>query len=631
MSVIQDLRLIGVGFGRSGSAAQPRVDTSELDWFESRIGNVTSADDLLNDARLLRFTLEAFGLEHFSQSRDFLRRALSEGASDPASTANRFGGDALKELVATLGLDQAGAPNLDRWEVVTDISRRWAARDPNLTETLAARELDYFRANIAKVRTTGDLMANDRLYVFVMKAFGLEHAVGDRDLARRILDDGVTSPVALANRLSDPRYKEMATFLGLKENAGANLQRPEYVEGIADRYIARHPELKNRDSDLLGPLYERRVEMFRRQGLNAREIAYFKENIGTVQTVDDLFADDRLYRFVLKSFGLGDQANYKALMRQIITEGVSDPGSTANRMTDPRFKEMVAALGFEAVPANVGDPDQVIAVSTKYLTRHPEASLTGTDRFSREYVYYRDNIGKVETVDDLMKDVRLTNFLADAFDLTGPLADPILMRKVLTEGVPDAVGPLDDPRLADPNLRELASAFRFEIRRSSLSRPEAADVFIERFVSLGFEEEQGESNIGVRLALYFLRKMPEIAHRSTSEKSRLMEVLADKALSEVVFTAFGLPSQMAAMDLDRLVGHLDQKINLDDLRDPDKLMRFVERFATMYDLQNQEQGGTGILPLISPLSLDQAGKPSRPQIISIDPSVTMALLNFPRF
>ncbi|HSK41684.1 MAG TPA: DUF1217 domain-containing protein, partial [Arenibaculum sp.] len=133
------------------------------------------------------------------------------------------------------------------------------------------------------------------------------------------------------------------------------------------------------------------------------------------------------------------------------------------------------------------------------------------------------------------------------------------------------------------------------------------------------------------LALHFLRKMPEVAHRPASQESRLMEVLADKALSEVVFTALGLPSQMAGMDIDRLVAQLDRKMNVDDLRDPEKLMRFVERFATMYDLQNQEQGGTGILPLISPLSLDRAGKPSRPQIISIDPSVTMALLNFPRF
>ncbi|HEV7372698.1 DUF1217 domain-containing protein, partial [Arenibaculum sp.] len=553
MSTIQNLRLIGVGFARSAAAAPQRIDTAEIDYFESRVGKVADADDLLNDARLLRFTLKAFGLDHYAQSRDFLRRALSEGVGDPASTANRFGDARLKEMVATLGLDQAGAPALDRWDTVSGIVNRWAGDDAELRGRLGNRELEHFRAEIGKVRTSGDLLANDRLYVFVMKAFGLEHAIGERDLARRVLDDGVQSDLATANMLSDPRWKEMATFLSLKESGGANLRKAEYVEAIAGRYLARHPELAHRDNPLLGPHYERRLDMFRGQALNAREIAYFKENAHRIRTPDDLFADDRLYRFVLKAFGLGDQADAKALMRKVVAEGVSDPRSTANRMTDPRFREMVAALGFETVPANLGDTDTVVAVTNRYVAAHPGTTPFGTDFHSRELAYYRGAIRSVRTVDDLMNDQRLLSFVTEAFGLTGALADRALLREVLTDGVPASPGPLDDPRLSDPKLRELAGTFRFEIARSSLQRDEAADHFIGRFTALGFEEQQGEADTGVRLALDFLRKMPEIVHRKGTEKSRLLAVLGDKAMSEVVFTALGLPPEMARMNLDRLV------------------------------------------------------------------------------
>lgn len=619
MSTIQNLRLIGVGFARSAASAPHPAGTSEIDYFESRIGKVDGADDLLNDARLLRFTLKAFGLEHYAQSRDFLRRALSEGVGDPAATANRFGDARLKDMVASLGLDQAGAPALKRWDAVSAIVDRWAGDDAGLRARLGARELEHFRAGIGKVGTSADLLANDRLYVFVMKAFGLEHAIGERDLARRVLDEGVQSDLAAANMLSDPRWKEMATFLALKESGGANLRKPEYVDAIAGRYLARHPELAHRDNPLLGPLYERRLEMFRGQAANARDIAYFKANAAKIRTPDDLFADDRLYRFVLDAFGLSDQANARALMRKVISEGVSDPRSTANRMTDPRFKEMVAALGFETVPANLGDTDVIVAVTNRYVAAHPGTTPFGTDFRSRELAYYRTAVKSVRTVDDLMNDQRLLAFVTEAFGLTGALADRALLRKVLTEGAPAA---------SDPRLHELAGAFRFEITRSSLQRPEAADHFIHRFTALGFEEQQGETDTGVRLALDFLRKMPEIAHRGGTRKSRLLAILGDKALSEVVFAALGLPQEMARMDLDRLVVQLEKRLDLDSLRDPAKLMRFVERFATMYDMRNPDPRHAGLLPLIAPLALDRG---ARPPIIAMDPSVTMALLRFPRF
>ena len=47
----------------------------------------------------------------------------------------------------------------------------------------------------------------------------------------------------------------------------------------------------------------------------ALEIKYYKENIEQVKSIDDFLKDDRLFRFAMKAFGLGDFAYAKAFMQ----------------------------------------------------------------------------------------------------------------------------------------------------------------------------------------------------------------------------------------------------------------------------------------------------------------------------
>ncbi|MDG9072639.1 DUF1217 domain-containing protein, partial [Streptococcus pneumoniae] len=57
------------------------------------------------------------------------------------------------------------------------------------------------------------------------------------------------------------------------------------------------------------------------------------------------------------------------------------------------------------------------------------------------------------------------------------------------------------------------------------------------------ESTQGEENAGVRLALYFERKVADI--------TSAYDILSDNALSEVFRTVFSLPDEVAAMDVDQ--------------------------------------------------------------------------------
>jgi hypothetical protein len=93
------------------------------------------------------------------------------------------------------------------------------------------------------------------------------------------------------------------------------------------------------------------------------------------------------------------------------------------------------------------------------------------------------------------------------------------------------------------------------------------------------ETQQGETNDGTRLALYFARKAPQI--------TSLYSILGDKALFQVVSTAFNLPSQMAGIPPEKQIKVLEKFINPKDLGDPQKVDKLVRRFTAMYDMKNK--------------------------------------------
>ncbi|MEW9616648.1 DUF1217 domain-containing protein [Shinella sp. S4-D37] len=77
-----------------------------------------------------------------------------------------------------------------------------------------------------------------------------------------------------------------------------------------------------------------------------RETEYYLARIGSVKSVDDFFADARLYNYAMKAHGLEDMAYAKAFMRKVLTEGVDDKEAFANQLSDTRYKELAQSLNF---------------------------------------------------------------------------------------------------------------------------------------------------------------------------------------------------------------------------------------------------------------------------------------------
>ena len=208
---------------------------------------------------------------------------------------------------------------------------------------------------------------------------------------------------------------------------------------------------------------------------------------------------------------------------------------------------------------------------------------------SREVEYYLENIGNVKTVDDLVDDYKLFSFAMKAFGLEDMTYGKAFMKKVLEEGV-DA----DDSfanSLSDKRYAEFAKTFNFvAFGEATTSFTKTQQGVVDKYLRQTLEEQAGDENEGVRLALYFERKAETI--------DDFYQVLADPALSKVVRTILGLPDSIAYADIDKQVEMFADRLDIETLGDPDKLEKLLDRFAAMWDATNsQEQALSGVASL----------------------------------
>jgi hypothetical protein len=57
-----------------------------------------------------------------------------------------------------------------------------------------------------------------------------------------------------------------------------------------------------------------------------------------------------------------------------------------------------------------------------------------------------------------------------------------------------------------------------------------------------------------------------------------------------VRTALGLPSELAASDIDKQADLINSRIDIEDFKDPEKLGKFLDRFTALWELQNPSDG-----------------------------------------
>ncbi len=155
----------------------------------------------------------------------------------------------------------------------------------------------------------------------------------------------------------------------------------------------------------------------------ARETAYYLANIENVKSIDDFLADDRLYRYAMKAFGLDDMTYAKAFMRKVLTEGIVDSDSFANTLSDHRYREFADTFNF----AQFGNATTIFDATRqgtvdRYVRQTLEEDAGSQDEGVRLALYFERKASGLESPYNILADAALLKVVQTVLDLPATMS-----------------------------------------------------------------------------------------------------------------------------------------------------------------------------------------------------------------
>ncbi|MCW6511055.1 DUF1217 domain-containing protein [Lichenifustis flavocetrariae] len=582
----------------SNVASEAQVKNDQT-YYAANIGKVKSVDDFIGNYRLFSYAMKAAGLEDMTYAKAYMKKVLTSDLTDPKSFANSLTDKRFKAFAQFFSFSAkgqvTGAPAAQTGTQESNTVALFTAK-VGASSVDAIVDTSYYQAHIGSVKSIGDLMNDSQLLDYVMTAYGLDsNALDHGTLAQSTQAQNALTGV-LESDASDPN----STAGMIASGTGDASAIPLYVQSSAqqDATSAAYTNLYGRTSELIS----------------------YENKIGSVHTVDAFLADPTLVSVAEKAYGLDTNAYSTADLKKILTSDLDDPMSVANQLgpkaigfakafnlttssssTNPylalaqdfNFDSSGAATSQRVAQSTVN----IAAIETLY-TSQAKTDTASQAAAKTESNYYTSAMGSIKTLDDLLGNARLVSYIKTAYGLDSKTSTATL-RNVLTSNLAD---PKSVASTMGGTYRQLAAAFNFgpkgTITRDTGTAESAKNVQVmqDSYLRQTLEDEAGQSNPGVKLALYFQRKA------SSGAINNVYNILADTALLKVVQTALNIPSNTSGQDIDIQAKQITNRLNLADLKNPVKLDRFLSQFASLYDLQNGSNSDSSVLSLFSPPS-----------------------------
>ncbi len=342
---------------------------------------------------------------------------------------------------------------------------------------------------------------------------------------------------------------------------------------------------------------------------------YLESLASSGATAEDLLNDDRFLRVVAEANGMGELYRVnKERLKAVLSSDLSDANSAARQGSTHELelakKFNLGAGGNDGISSSLAssEADAYREAKTKTLLEEiaaPETSETeayeyDSDEYQifikrsdvqRDITYFKENIGNVESVDDLFKDTRLLNFVLSAFDLESESANRGKIRKILESDLSDEDSLAN--RFSDTRFLKMAQALNIaEDGVSTLTSDSMVNSLVDKYQQLEYERHLDEQAPGVRAAIEFSRRIQD----ATSTVS----LLADSVLREVVTVANAIPKEIAYQETEAQVTAVERKVDLDELKsDPDAVEKMVSRYLVLKDSSSTSSSGSYLLDLFS--------------------------------
>uniref|UniRef100_Q07NF0 DUF1217 domain-containing protein n=1 Tax=Rhodopseudomonas palustris (strain BisA53) TaxID=316055 RepID=Q07NF0_RHOP5 len=462
-------------------------------------------------------------------------------------------------------------------------NEKFIADQPRTSPAAALVEKAYFEQQASSARTVDELFADDafRMAKFIGVAFGVgtlplstlkSILTSDRDV------NNASSFVNLAGSNKDA-YTRLMNAFNFKQDgtldAGVDAQSATQSSATIGRYMTAYNDADEASEKL------------------AKQM--FKSGVYGITSIEKFVSTPSVYNFALEAVGLDPDSVSATTVKAALKSDLSDPKSYVYTLKDDRYVQLARYFNFDSkgqltTPLVAQDAAEVtniakdyVIAKTKFASAAEKAGLQ--EAAEKDALYYKNAIAGVDSVSELLADKKLVNFILVAKGLDPKKVTNDYLRKIFSSDLSDAKSFAN--KESDLRFAEIAASFNFDkkgkVTRIAATGPQSREQLLEtqnNYLQQSLESQQGNTNPGVRLALYFQRKAPEI--------TSAYQILADKALFEVFRTTYSLPDTMANAPIEKQAKIVEKHLKLKDLGDPAKLGRVLSRFAVMYDLKNSQ-------------------------------------------
>lgn len=543
----------------------------ETAYFKAMLGGIETVDDLLADDNMRNYVITAFGLEA-DTTTDALRATLTSDLSDPASFANAIDDERFVALAGAFNFDTDGS-------IKSGYDLQSSTQASNLidlyykeTHPKLDTEVDYYQQSIGSIQSVDDLLASEELTAYVLTAYGIDPEYTSADAIRAALTSDLSDPNSYANQEGYEEFLALAQAFNFDTDgtvkAGYDAQSAEQQAATTTAYIDATATAESTAAASASTV-----------------TSSYESAIAAAKSINDLLSDADVVDYILKAYGLEDEDVSTSTLRLVLESDVSDPNSYVNQIGDEKLKAFAADFNF-AADGSIASPRVVQSERSIETMTAAYAEVLGDGagakvKAEEETAYYKEAITNITTLDDLLADKRLTDYIITSLKLDEDTTIATL-RSVLTSDLNDSQSVASK---LGGRYRELAIAFNFTTsgtiaREPGQSAQSAKNVqaTYDSYIAQTMETEAGDESEGARLALYFRRKAPSI--------DSAMDLLADKALAEVARTALGIPADAVNADLDLQARQITNRLDIEDLKDEDFLDKFLAKFAALYDLSS---------------------------------------------
>ncbi len=401
--------------------SQQGIVERQTKYYKENIGNVKSVDEFLNNYQLYSYAMDAFGLGEMTYAKAFMKKVLESDLNDQNSFANKLTDERYREFAASFNFTQSTTTvqteaQLDKMIGLYDTSIT------NLDDSLS-EETRYYKAIIGTVTNVDQLLQNDRTRAYIFEVFSIDEKTYSYSHIKGLMTSDIDDPNSYLNQKFGAAYSAAVEKLTTKGN------------------IELHGDVTDRITAIDTALADTTLTAEQRTALETEKTTR-QDQLTQLEAV------------------LPPKDQWAATLASITAEQTQLSNTVSQYNTMAQMAQAFEFANDGTVAAGQAQTaDNVKILTQAYVGSAPRVTPT-VATLNRDY--FESKIGSIKTVDELMADPRLVNYIKVAFDLNDLTIVNATIENILTSDLSDPNNYIAKFGNGDKRYIALREAFNFK-------------------------------------------------------------------------------------------------------------------------------------------------------------------------